>query len=266
MRTTRTNNPAFRNLRTAGGGYAGFNDPGLYTGGGGYPAAPSAAGADYRPMTVDDVVTKTATTFAVAVIAGVLTAYSGLYILALPALLVGLGVSLYIIFRRKANAGLVLTYAVAEGVLLGAITGVLEFSGTKFAGIGLQAIVGTAGVFTAMLIVYKTGAVRVTPRLTKWIIGAAAGVFVLMLLNLVVGLFNHGGIGLRDGSPLAYVFSIVCIGIAAFSLLIDFDVSDQLIRQGVPAKNAWYVAFGLMVTLVWLYLEILRLLTYLRNN
>lgn len=262
MRRTTTSNPAFRNLRMPPGGYAGFGQPGAAAGYG----APGTGAVAERPMTVDDVVTKTATTFAVAVIAGVLTAYLGLYVLALPALLVGLGVSLFIIFKQKANAGLVLTYAVAEGILLGAITGILEFSGTKFSGIGLQAIVGTAGVFTAMLIVYKTGAVRVTPRLTKWIIGATAGVAVLMLLNLVLGFFMSGGLGLRDGSPLAYVFSIVCIGIAAFSLLIDFDISDQLIRQGAPARMSWYVAFGLMTTLVWLYLEILRLLGYLRNN
>jgi uncharacterized YccA/Bax inhibitor family protein len=130
----------------------------------------------------------------------------------------------------------------------------------------MQAIVGTMGVFAAMLVVYKTGAVRVTPKFTKWLMGALIGVTILMIVNLIVSFFTTGGLGLRDGSPLAYLFSIVCIGVAAFSLLLDFDMADQAIRSGAPAQFAWYIAFGLMTTLVWLYIEILRLLSYLRQD
>jgi uncharacterized YccA/Bax inhibitor family protein len=114
--------------------------------------------------------------------------------------------------------------------------------------------------------VYKTGAVKVTPRFTKWLMGALIGVVVLMLANFVAGFFVQGGLGLRDGGPLAIVFSLVVIGVAAFSLLMDFDMADQAVRSGVPAKFAWYIAFGLMTTLVWLYIEILRLLSYLRQE
>ncbi|MFL6096177.1 MAG: Bax inhibitor-1/YccA family protein, partial [Blastococcus sp.] len=78
-------------------------------------------------------------------------------------------------------------------------------------------------------------------------------------------IFITGGLGLRDGGPLAIVFSLVVIGVAAFSLLLDFDVADEAIRRGAPAKFAWYIAFGLLVTVVWLYLEILRLLSYFRE-
>ena len=115
-----------------------------------------------------------------------------------------------------------------------------------------------------MLVVYKTGAIRVTPRLTKMIIGGIIGVAVLMLFNLVMSLFGVD-MGLRTGGPLAIGFSLLCIALAAFSFLLDFDSIDKAIKQGAPANTSWYFAFGLMVTLVWLYLEILRLLSYMRN-
>jgi uncharacterized YccA/Bax inhibitor family protein len=98
---------------------------------------------------------------------------------------------------------------------------------------------------------------------------ALIGVMVLMLGNFVLAMFNVGGgegLGLRSGGPLAIIFSLVCIGIAAFSFLIDFDAADQMIRAGAPEKAAWGVALGLTVTLVWLYIEILRLLSYLQND
>jgi uncharacterized YccA/Bax inhibitor family protein len=253
-----SSNPAFRNLPQQGGGYATFGEPAGY----GAPARPASG----RALTTDDVVVKTAITGGVALVAGVLTAWSGLYGLAWPAVIVGLILSLIIIFRQSTNPVLILLYAAAEGVALGAITGALEFSGTAFQGIGFQAIVGTVGVFVGMLVVYKTGAVKVTPKFTKWLIGASVGVLVLMLVNLLVGFFTTGGLGLRDGSPLAWVFSIVCIGVAAFTLLLDFDQADRAVKSGAPSKTAWYIAFGLMTTLVWLYLEILRLLSYVRGN
>jgi uncharacterized YccA/Bax inhibitor family protein len=267
-----SSNPAFRNLPTQGGGYATFDRQGGAMGGAAaYSDAQAAevgygrAGVGERPLTMDDVVTKTAITGAVALAAGVLTAFSGMFWLVLPAFIVGLVVSLIVIFKQSSNPGLVLTYSAAMGVALGGITGVLE-NIPNFEGIGFQAVVGTAGVFLGMLVVYKTGAVRVTPRFTKWLIGAMFGVVILMIVNLVASFFTTGGIGLRDGSPLAYLFSIVCIGVAAFSLLLDFDMADRAVRDGAPARFAWYIAFGLMTTLVWLYIEILRLLSYFRSE
>jgi uncharacterized YccA/Bax inhibitor family protein len=278
-----TSNPAFRNLpkgNVAYGQYGsnvGFNQP--QGGVPGYGPGQTAAGAADRPMTVDDVVIKTGMSLGVALLVGVVTAIwahsqlvldrfgqiagvSGALVGALLAgMLVGLGLSLFIIFKQKASGPLTLAYSAAEGVFLGAITSVFE---VLYPGIALQAILGTAGVFIAMLVVYKTGAVKVTPKLTKWIIGAVAGVVVLMLMNLLLGAFGVN-MGLRDGGPLAIIFSLVVIGIAAFSFLLDFDMADKMIRQGMPSKWAWYSAFGLMTTLVWLYLEILRLLSYLRD-
>jgi uncharacterized YccA/Bax inhibitor family protein len=268
-----SSNPAFRNLPQGQGGYATFDRQGGALGGAAAYADAQSAQVDYgragvgeRPLTMDDVVTKTAITAGVALVAGVLTAATGMYWLVLPAFIVGLVVSLIVIFKQSSNPGLVLTYSAAMGIALGGITGALELSGTQFQGVGFQAVVGTAGVFIGMLVVYKTGAVRVTPKFTKWLMGALIGVTVLMIVNLIVSFFTTGGLGLRDGSPLAYLFSIVCIGVAAFSLLLDFDMADRAVRDGAPARFAWYIAFGLMTTLVWLYIEILRLLSYLRQD
>lgn len=262
-----SSNPAFRNLSGRGGaGYAGFGNPqaGMppqYGGGYAYQAPPSEAD---RPITVDDVVMKTAMTLGVALLTGIITAILvlGGSITPYPPLiigfLVGLVTSLIVIFRQTPNPALILTYSAAEGVALGALTGVLEsFPATK--GIGLQALLGTALVFGVMLVVYRTGAVKVTPKLTKWIIGAAGGAFLLMLVNLVLSFFGVN-MGIRGTGPMAIIFSLVVIGIAAFMLLLDFDQADQMIRRGMAAKWAWYAAFGLMTTLVWLYVEILRLL------
>ncbi|MBO0871889.1 MAG: Bax inhibitor-1/YccA family protein [Pseudonocardia sp.] len=268
MRTS--SNPAFRNLPS--GGYAGF-DHGFGAAGGAAASSPLSgpagldrAPATERPLTVDDVVTKTAITGGIALVAGILTVLSGMYVLAFPAFIVGFVVSLIVIFKQSSNPALVITYSVAMGVALGGITGALESASNQYAGIGFQAVVGTFGVFFGMLVVYKTGAVKVTPRFTKVLLGAMFGVIGLMVVNLIVSFFSTGGIGIRSGGPLAIVFSIVVICIAAFSLLLDFDMADRAIRAGAPARTAWYIAFGLMTTLVWLYLEILRLLSYLRQD
>lgn len=214
-----------------------------------------------RVLTLDDVVAKTATVLGVAVVAGGLTAYFQAYALIVPALVVGLVLSLVVIVKRSTSPALILSYAVAEGVLLGGISGWFE---QIYPGIALQAIVGTVGVFAGMLFVYKTGAIRVTPRFTKLLLGAMVGVIVLMAFNLVMALFGVD-VGLRSGGGMAIVFSLVCIVIAGLSFLLDFDQIDKAMKIGVPAEYAWYFAFGLMVTLVWLYLEILQLLTYMRN-
>ncbi len=274
-----SSNPAFRNLPQGGtatygqyGPPVGFNQP--QGGVPGYGPGQVSSGADDRPMTVDDVVIKTAMSLGVALVTGIVTAIwaqaqlaetgrisGGLIGVALGAMIVGLVISLVIIFKQKPSGALTLAYSAAEGVFLGAITGLFEF---VYKGIGLQAIIGTAGVFVAMLVVYKTGAIKVTPKLTKWIIGAITGAVVLMLFNLISSVF-FGFNPLRGGGPIAIIFSLVVIGIAAFSFLLDFDQADRMIREGMPSKWAWYAAFGLMTTLVWLYLEILRLLSYLRD-
>lgn len=258
MRTT--SNPAFRNLPS--GGYAGFGSApaGLE----GYPGHTGAPATTERPMTVDDVVTKTGITLGVLVAAAAATWISGLWWLALPAALVGFVLAMVVIFKKTVSPALILAYAAVEGVFLGGISAIFD---ARFGeNIVLNAVVGTAAVFAGMLVVYKTGAVKVTPRLQKWIMGALIGAVGLMLVNLLASFFVDGGLGLRDGGSLAIIFSLVMIGVAAFSFLLDFDAADKAIRAGAPEKFSWYTAFGLTVTLVWLYLEMLRLLSYFQGE
>jgi uncharacterized YccA/Bax inhibitor family protein len=229
-----------------------------------------------RAMTIDDVVTKTAITLGVLALSAIIsygltnanTSLAPLFVIGGG--LVGLVLVLIATFTRKMdNPVLVLSYAVFEGLFVGALS--FMFTNIKFGGVGgsamiAQAVLGTFGVFAGMLVVYKTGAIRVTPRFTRMIVGAMIGVLVLALGNLVAGFFISGGLGLRDGGPLAIIFSLAVIAIAAFSFLLDFDAADQLIRAQAPEKAAWGIALGLTVTLVWLYVEILRLLSYFNND
>ncbi|MEV0461391.1 Bax inhibitor-1/YccA family protein [Nocardia tengchongensis] len=284
-----TSNPVFRNLQPQQGGYAGF---GSAPGAGQYPANPygqqppqypggyqqpyQPAVPTTRPMTIDDVVQKTGITLGVVTLTAILSyaLTSANHSLAMLFLLVGglggFALAMIMTFGRKQdNPALVLSYAALEGLLLGSFS--FLFTNVQFGGVGgsgliAQAVLGTFGVFFGMLVVYKTGAIRVTPRFTRMIVGAMIGILVLMLGNLVAGFFTSGGFGLRDGGPLAIIFSLVVIGVAAFSFLLDFDAADQLIRAQAPEKAAWGVAFGLTVTLVWLYLEILRLLSYFQDR
>ncbi|MCS4491693.1 Bax inhibitor-1/YccA family protein [Corynebacterium sp. ES2715-CONJ3] len=228
-----------------------------------------------RPMTVDDVVTKTGIVLAIIV---ALAAVNFGIALVSPALSMGLtavgaigGLVTVLIatFGKKfGSAPVTLVYAAFEGLFVGGIS--VLFSGFLVGGnnagamIG-QAVLGTLGVFLGMLYAYKTGAVKVTPRFTKILTGAMIGVLVLALGNFMLAILGVSNV-LRDGGPIAIIFSLVCIGLAAMSFLQDFDVAEKLIRQGAPSKMAWGVALGLAVTLVWLYTEILRLLSYFSNR
>jgi len=278
-----SSNPVFRSLPKTQGGYAQFG-----TGAAGYGAqavhADPYAAQPYtdqqssvaRPLTIDDVVTKTGITLAVLTLSAVVSYFlvSQNLALATPLLIVGLigglGLMLFAIFGRKQdNPAIVLGYAVFEGLVVGAFSFVvanLMVQGISAGALISQAVVGTLGVFFGMLVVYTTGAIRVTPKLTRWIAAAGIGAVVLMIVNLVVGMFTDGAGPLRDGGPLAIVFSLLMIGLAAFFFLTDFDAADQMIRAGAPAKAAWGIALGLTVTLVWLYLEILRLLSYFNSD
>ncbi|MGI9125263.1 MAG: Bax inhibitor-1/YccA family protein [Mycobacterium sp.] len=275
-----TSNPVFRSLPKQQGGYAQFGT-GIAgaTQAVGYQTEPYVAAPQVgvsRPLTIDDVVTKTGITLGVLSIVGVISYFlvSASPALAMPFTLVGSlgGLALVLIAtfgRKQDNPAIVLSYAALEGLFLGAISFVLAnvyVSGASAGALIGQAILGTVGVFFGMLVVYKTGAIRVTPKFSRMLVAAMIGALVLMLGNFVIGLFSHGAGPLRDGGTLAIVFSLAMIGIAAFSFLLDFDAADQMIRAGAPEKAAWGIALGLTVTLVWLYLEILRLLSYFQND
>lgn len=220
-----------------------------------------------RYMTLDDVVQRTGAMLAVLLAAGavswVLTPAKVEIPLLIIALMGSLGVGLYMAFTMRANAALCMVYSVFEGVLLGAISKMFE---RAYSGIVVQALTGTVMVAVGMLFVYKIGAIRVTPKFTRVVVGATIGAFGLMVVNLIAQLFTSDGLGLRSGGALAVVFSLVCIVIASMNLVLDFDTIERGIRNGADQKFAWYASFGLMVTLVWLYIEILRLLGYMRSD
>jgi uncharacterized YccA/Bax inhibitor family protein len=280
-----TRNPIFRSLPKQQGGYAQF--------GSGVAGAATQYGhqtdqyAPYldqraavsRPLTIDDVVTKTGITLAVLSVAAVFSYFmvAANEALAGPLTFIGAlgGFALVMIatFARKQDSpALVLSYAILEGLFLGAfsflLTSVRVSGGNAGSMIG-QAVMATFGVFFGMLVVYKTGAIRVTPKFTRMLVASMFGVLALMIGNMVLAMFgvSHGeGLELRSGGTVSIIFSLVCIGIAAFSFLIDFDAADQMIRAGAPEKAAWGIALGLTVTLVWLYVEILRLLSYFQSD
>lgn len=224
--------------------------------------SPSATSRHTGRMTVDDVVGRTGLLLAVAVATGGATWALHLGGLAIPAAIVGLVLALVIIFKQVTSPAPIIAYAAAEGVFLG---GVSQLFNVQYPGIVVQAVVGTAGVTAAMLGLYATGRIRVTPQFTKMVVGATMGFFVLIMVNLVASVFTGGsGLGLREG-PIGIVVGLVAIGLAALNLVLDFDLVQQGVNNGLPTRYGWFAAFAIMITLVWLYLEMLRLLSNLRG-
>ena len=236
-----------------------------------------------RTLTIDDVVTKTAMTVGVVIAFAIATYFvisgrdtvDAQVALAAPIMGVGAIAGLVLVLvatfgRKQDNPAIVLAYAAFEGLFVGAISFVfanLRVSDVSAGSLIGQAVLGTIGVFVGMLVVYKVGAIRVTPRFTRMLMAGIFGVLALVIGNFVISMFTGGdAFGIYSGGPIAIIFSLVCIALAAFSFLIDFDSADRLIRAGAPAKAAWGVALGLTVTLVWLYVEILRLLSYLNSD
>lgn len=260
--------------RTAGygtygptGGQQGYGQPGYgqpYPTAAGYPAAPPAV----QPMTMDDVVIKTVIllglTGASAVVAWNVIPDGMLGAAWIGAAVVGLVLGLIINFSRVANPALVITYAVVEGVFVGMASKFYSaFAG--YQGIVLQAVIATFGVFFLMAFLYKSRVIRATPKFTRGLIAVMGGLFVMMLINFVLSLFGVTT-GLRSNGIVGIIFSLVCIVVAALSFILDFDQIEQGVRMGLPQRYSWTAAFGILVGLIWLYLEILRLLSYLQGG
>jgi uncharacterized YccA/Bax inhibitor family protein len=224
---------------------------------------PTATSRDTGRMTLEDVTVRTGILLVTAIVTGAVTWALNLYVLALPALVVGLVLGLVISFKQITNPAAIITYAAVEGVVLGAISQVFD---QRYPGIVVQAVVGTTGVAVGTLFLYRSGRIRVTPKFTKMVFAGLIGFMSLAVVNLIASMFVSGGLGLRSGGPLAIVFSLVAIGLASMSLIIDFDYVDNGVRAGLPERYGWLAAFGLMVTLIWLYVEILRLLSYFRSR
>jgi uncharacterized YccA/Bax inhibitor family protein len=236
-----------------------------------YPGQPQYAGqAPEGRMTFDDVVTKTAITMAVLILSAALAWFALPDTLMLPALilsaLVGFVVVLVVSFRRVINPTLVLVYAAIEGIFIGMISKYFEF---LYQGIVAQAVLGTFAAAGVTLAAYKFFNIRVTPKFTKIVVISTIAFAVAMLLNFVLSLVGIN-LGLRDGgsgpvSLLAVGIALLGAVLAVLNLVLDFDYIEKGVAMGAPAKESWRGAFGLTVTMVWLYIEILRILSYLRR-
>ena len=234
----------------------------------GYPTG-TPTGSVYEPitdrMTLDDVVVRAGISIAVLIpfaLIGWFTAPTMPW-LYLGAMFVGMGLAFATIFKKQVSPPLILAYAALMGIGLGGISMMYQ---AQWDGIVQQAVLGTFSVFAVALIAYRTGRIRVTPKFQRMVIIGMFGYIAFSLLNLVLSLFGVGdGWGLRNGW-VGIAVGLVAVALAAFSLVLDFDFIDKSVQAGVPSRYAWTAAFGLVVTLVWLYLELLRLLAILQGN
>ncbi|MEU2248157.1 Bax inhibitor-1/YccA family protein [Streptomyces sp. NPDC019224] len=235
----------------------------------GGPQAPARTGA----MTIDDVVTRTAMTLGTVVLGAVL-AWALLpvdeahlnksYGIAIGAALIAFVLSLVQSFKRKPVPALILAYAAFEGVFLGVISSAVStYIGP---GVVMQAVMGTMCVFAGVLLAYKMRWIRVTRRFYGFVMAAAVGFLLLMVVNLLFAAFGGGdGLGFRSGG-LGILFGVIGIILGACFLALDFKQVEDGIAYGAPREESWLAAFGLTMTLVWIYLEMLRLLSILSGD
>jgi uncharacterized YccA/Bax inhibitor family protein len=176
--------------------------------------------------------------------------------LMLPAALVGVGLALWISFSKKIRPAAVMTYAVVQGVFIGSISSFFE---AAYPGIVINAVIGTLTTAGAMFTAYSMGWIKVTARFTRVMTFAIIGYAGFALVNLLVGLFtNSAGV---YSTPFAWLAGLVGVGLAAFTLNLDFEDISQGAANGLPREYEWKASFGLLVTMIWLYVEILRLLS-----
>ena len=284
-------NPVFSRIeREAQQGYAGFDrrppQPPASTGG---MAAsdylsnqqlqdmytqPSATPVQTGRVTLDDVVMKTLGLFSIVLVLGavgwVLAPSVG------PILLLGgiagtLVLGLVIAFKKTISVPLIVTYAVVEGLLVGSVSSIYATAfdppGTPlFEGIVAQAVLATVSVFAGLLLAYKTGLIKVTEKFRRMVTMAIVGYAIFALINFIYAMVANQPFGFGGTGALGIGISLFAIGLASFSLALDFDSIEYAIAHGAPQKYSWLLAHGLIVTLVWLYLEILRLLGRLRSE
>jgi len=231
---------------------------------GGYPAAPPAV----QPMTIDDVVVKTVTLLGITGISAVaawnLVPDAMVGAVWIGASIIGLVLGLIISFSRMANPALVVTYAVVEGAFVGLVSKYFQ-SIMGYDGIVLQAVVATFGVFFLMAMLYRARIIRATAKFTRGMIAVMAGLFAVMLINFVLSLYGVST-GLRDSGPVGIIFSLVCIVVASLSFILSFNEIEEGVRMGLPQRYSWTAAFGILFGLIWLYLEVLRLLSFLQGD
>lgn len=180
--------------------------------------------------------------------------------------IVGLIASLVTMFKPQLAGITTPIYALAEGFFLGGISAIVQMQFPKVP-IVFQAAFLTFAVLAVMLVCYRTGLIKVTQKLRMAVVACTGAICLLYVVSMLMRLFTGSGIGfIHSAGPLGIAFSVFVVGLAAFNLLLDFDLVDQLVAQRAPKYMEWYAAFALMVTLVWLYIEVLRLLSKLQSR
>jgi len=251
------------------------NLEGMYT-------APAAGAVETDRMSVEDTVFKTLALFGVLVVTAVvgwIWSMSSVASTGQPSAapmivggLVGFVLAMVAIFKKKPSVPVFLAYAAFEGLFIGGISAFFEL---MFPGIVIQATLATLSVVGVTLALFASGKVRASARATKIFLIAMVGYMVFSLLNIVLMLFNApiagGAFGMFSeikilGIPLGVIIGVVVVIMAAYSLVLDFDQIQRGVRNGAPRVYGWVGAFGIMVTVVWLYVEILRLIAILRGN
>lgn len=175
----------------------------------------------------------------------------------------GFIVAMITIFKKEWAPVTAPMYALLEGLALGGISAIFE---ARYHGIAIQAVGLTFGTLFALLAVYSTGIIKVTYKFRLGVVAATGGIALFYLLEIVLSFFGVRFLAINGGGAIGIGFSLVVVGIAALNLILDFDFVEKGVAYGAPKYMEWYGAFGIMVTLVWLYLEILRLLSKFRSR
>jgi uncharacterized YccA/Bax inhibitor family protein len=280
----RSSNPVFsrRGFSRDNGGYAGFDAQHQQAGTNPYATNPYAtdpttgmpqAPARANVMTMDDVVSRTAMTLGTVILTATLAwvllpvdpaNLNKSYGIGVVAAIVAFGLAMVQSFKRKPVPALILGYAAFEGVFLGVISAAT--STYLGAGVVIQAVLGTMCVFAAVLLAYKMGWIRVNRRFAGFVMAAAMGFILLMVANLLFSVFGGGdGLGFRSGG-LGLVFGAIGVILGACFLALDFKQVEDGVAYGAPREESWLAAFGLTMTLVWIYLEMLRIFQILSGD
>jgi len=176
----------------------------------------------------------------------------------------GLVFALITVFKPTASPYTSPVYAACQGLFLGAVSAMFE---QKYPGIVMQAVGLTFGTLGALLIAYTSGLIKPTENFKLGVVAATGGIMLLYLVSIGMSMFGFGGIGfIHDSGPIGIAFSAFVVIIAALNLVLDFDFIENGVERGAPKYMEWYASFGLLVTLVWLYIEILRLLAKLKDR
>jgi uncharacterized YccA/Bax inhibitor family protein len=214
-------------------------------------------------MTVSGAVNKTLTLMGLLLLTASVGYFMPNMIFVWVGLIGGLVTTIWALFQPQKSNFLAPAYALLKGLALGTISAIYA---SMFDGIVFHAVISTLGILASMLFIYKSKIIEVTDKFRSGIAMAVGGIFFLYLINLVLSLFGVNMPFLHDSSPLSIGISIAVIVIATLNLLVDFDNIEKGAKYGAPKFMEWYSAMGLVVTLVWLYLELLRLLSKLASR